>query len=340
MEKILITGGCGFLGSNLCYHGLKNGYEISVIDNLSRQGSKVNLNWLIDAGLNSYHLVDICDRSKVEEIIKELKPDFVFHLAAQVAMISSLKDPFEDFQINAMGSVVLLEAIRKFSPKTGIIYSSTNKVYGDLKEYRLIESKKRYELLDSPNGFDEKTKIDFQSPYGCSKGSADQYMLDYHRMYDLNSTVFRHSTLYGGRQYSTFEQGWISWFCYQAIKQKYNNSTEPFTISGNGKQVRDILHINDAIKLYYLAIKNMDKLSGNVYNVGGGKDNSISIIELINLLEKEFDHSLQYSFLPWRSSDQKVYISEIKKIKDQINWKVNVKNIDGIKMMIDWLIKQ
>jgi CDP-paratose 2-epimerase len=340
MEKILITGGCGFLGSNLCYHGLKNGYQISVIDNLSRRGSKANLNWLVDAGLDNYHLVDISNQNEIEKIIKELKPDFIFHLAAQVAMINSIKDPYEDFQTNALGTMVILEAVRNFSPKTGIIFASTNKVYGDLKKYRIIESKKRYELLDSPNGFDEETKIDFQSPYGCSKGSADQYMQDYYRMYNVNSIVFRHSTLYGGRQHSTFEQGWISWFCSQAIKQKFNNRTEPFTISGDGKQVRDILHINDAISLYFLAIKNMDKLSGNVYNIGGGKDNSISIIELINLLEEEFNHALHYSFLPWRSSDQKVFISDVKKIQDQINWKVNIKNFDGIKMMIDWLLKQ
>ena len=339
MKKILITGGCGFLGSNLCFHGLENGYEIHLIDNLRRKGSKANLDWLIKAGLKSYFLVDICNQREVEKIIKKLMPDVVFHLAGQVAMINSIENPFEDFQINALGSLIILEAIRKFSPETEIIYSSTNKVYGDLKEYKIIESEKRYELLDYPNGFDEKTKIDFQSPYGCSKGSADQYMQDYNRIYDIKSTVFRHSTLYGGRQFSTYEQGWISWFCSQAIKQKYTNYNKPFTISGNGKQVRDILHIKDAILLYYTAAENMIKISGGCYNIGGGQDNSISIIELIQFLENELDYNLNYTFLPWRSSDQKVFISDITKIQSELNWEVNVENSQGIKMMINWLLK-
>ena len=340
MKKILITGGCGFLGSNLSFHGLNNGYKIHLIDNLKRKGSKSNLDWLITAGLEKYHIVNICNKKEIEKIVKKTKPDIVFHLAGQVAMINSIENPFEDFQINALGSLIILEAIRKFSPKTRIIYSSTNKVYGDLKNYKIIESNKRYELVNLPYGFDEQTKIDFQSPYGCSKGSADQYMQDYFRTYNIKSTVFRHSTLYGGRQYSTYEQGWISWFCSQAIKQKSNNIKTPFTISGNGKQVRDILHINDAIALYYLAAENMEKLSGDFYNIGGGNDNSISIIELIEILEQKLDYNLNYKFLPWRSSDQKVFISDIKKIKSQINWKVNTKNSAGIEMMISWLLKK
>lgn len=303
--KILVVGGCGFLGSNLASYGIANGYEITVFDNLSRYGAATNLEWLRSMGEVQFVHGDTRNRNDVDNIIKNGQFDAVFHLAGQVAMTTSITDPYKDFETNTMGTLNVLEAIRNYSPDTVMMFSSTNKVYGDLEQYTYTETDTRFVCEEWPNGFDESAPLDFRSPYGCSKGAADQYLLDYARIFGIKTIVFRHSSMYGGRQFATYDQGWIGWFCEKAIEKKLNPDCEPFTISGNGKQVRDILHAEDMINLYYCALGNADKMAGNVYNIGGGMEQSLSLLELFDLLNSILGIKMSYIKLAPRISDQK-----------------------------------
>ncbi len=257
--KLLITGGCGFLGSNLASHAIQLGMEVVVFDNLSRHGSYENLRWLESIGKFTHVHGDIRNKNDVVKLIQQYQPHNIFHLAGQVAMTTSIDNPQKDFDINVGGTFNLLEAIRLFNPNCGVIYSSTNKVYGDLEQFTYRETDTRYECIEMPDGFDENVQLTFHSPYGCSKGAADQYMLDYARIYGLKTAVFRHSSMYGGRQFATVDQGWVGWFCQQAIETSKNNVITPFTISGTGKQVRDLLHADDMIKLYFSGMRKIDK---------------------------------------------------------------------------------
>lgn len=334
--KILINGGCGFLGSNLAAHGIKNGYDITVLDNLSRFGAASNLEWLRTLGKFTFVHGDTRNRNDVDRIIESGQFDAVFHLAGQVAMTTSISDPCKDFQTNAMGTFHVLDAIRRYSPNTVMMFSSTNKVYGDLENYTYEQTDSRYICKEYPNGFDEKVPLDFRSPYGCSKGAADQYMLDFHRIYGIKTIVFRHSSMYGGRQFATYDQGWIGWFCEKAIEKKLNPNCTPFTISGNGKQVRDILHADDMISLYYSALSNADKIAGEVFNIGGGMDQSLSLLELFSMLEDILDIKMEYTKLEPRISDQKVFVAYLNKITNAIGWKPQVSARDGIERMVKW----
>lgn len=335
--KVLITGGCGFLGSNIAM-GLKNkGYEIHLLDNLSRLGGEKNLQWLQGHMEVRFHHVDIRNINEVESLISNIIPDVVFHLAGQVAMTTSIQNPRLDFETNTLGSLNVLEGLRKYARDAVVIYSSTNKVYGDLEKYSFKENDKRYFAAEKPNGFDESEQLDFHSPYGCSKGSADQYMLDYARIYGIKSIVFRHSTIYGGRQYATFDQGWIGWFCQKALETKNHILKEPFTISGNGKQVRDVLHAHDAVNLYISCIEHAEKMKGNVFNIGGGMANSLSLLELFDILEYELKIKLNYTKLSPRESDQKLFVADIGKISSFTGWKPEVDKVTGIRRMLDWL---
>lgn len=334
--KILVIGGCGFLGSNLASYGIKGGYDITVFDNLSRFGASNNLEWLKTLGDFKFVHGDTRNRNDVDNIIKEGHFDAIFHLAGQVAMTTSITDPYKDFQTNTMGTLHVLDAIRRYSPNTAMIFSSTNKVYGDLEQYMYSENETRYLCEQFPNGFDESIPLDFRSPYGCSKGAADQYMLDYHRIFGVKTIVFRHSSMYGGRQFATYDQGWVGWFCEKAIEKKYNPDCEPFTISGNGKQVRDILHAEDMINLYYTALNNVDKIAGNVFNIGGGMEQSLSLLELFMMLEDILGIRLEYTKLPPRISDQKIFVADIQKIKREIGWEPKVTARTGIEKMVQW----
>lgn len=207
--KILITGGCGFLGSNLAAHGIENGYEITILDNLSRLGATDNLQWLKKLGNLTFCHGDTRDKNDIEELIKQNHFDAIFHLAGQVAMTTSIDNPYKDFEINALGTINVLDSIRKYSPSTVIFFSSKNKVYGDLEQYHYRETDTRYICEEFANGFDESVPLDFHSPYGCSKETADQYMLDFSRIYGIRATVLRHSSMYGSRQFSTYDQGWV-----------------------------------------------------------------------------------------------------------------------------------
>lgn len=335
--KLLINGGCGFLGSNLASYGIEQGYEVTVLDNLSRFGSANNLDWLKTLGDFTYIHGDTRNRNDVETTIRNGQFDAVFHLAGQVAMTTSIENPYKDFETNTIGAINLLESLRKYSPQTAVFFSSTNKVYGDLEQYTYKETDSRYICEEFPNGFDESVPLDFRSPYGCSKGAADQYMLDYYRIFDVKTTVFRHSSMYGSRQFATYDQGWVGWFVEKAIEKYQNLNCEPFTISGSGKQVRDILHAKDMINLYYTALEHVDEVCGQAYNIGGTMEQSLSLLELFAMLEDMLGIKMQYIKRPVRQSDQKVFVADISKIKERIGWEPQISAREGIEAMVKWV---
>ncbi|MDF1584276.1 MAG: GDP-mannose 4,6-dehydratase [Methyloprofundus sp.] len=335
--KYLITGGCGFLGSNIASEILKRGHELVVFDSLYRFGSYQNLEWLKTQGQFEFIHGDIRNTNDVERTIKLHQPEVIYHLAGQVAMTTSIADPRMDFEVNVGGSFNLLNAVRLYSPESTIIYSSTNKVYGDLEQFAFRETETRYECIDKSNGFDESVNLDFHSPYGTSKGSADQYMLDFARIYGLKTAVFRHSSMFGGRQFATFDQGWLGWFTQKAIEIKNGTAKEPFTISGNGKQVRDLLYASDCVALYLKAAENIETIKGQAFNIGGGIENSSSLLELFNFLEQELDIKMTYQQLPPRESDQRLFVADITKAKTMIGWIPKVDKSHGIRKMIEWV---
>ncbi|MBU1858281.1 MAG: GDP-mannose 4,6-dehydratase [Verrucomicrobia bacterium] len=334
---ILITGGCGFLGSNLAYSCIKKNIACVVFDNLSRLGSSENLAWLNKNGKVTFIHGDVRNAEELDRVVMQYRPKAIFHLAGQVAMTTSISSPRIDFEINALGSLNVLEAVRRHVPECSVVYSSTNKVYGDLEWVQYTETDTRYIAPAYPDGFSENISLDFHSPYGCSKGCADQYMLDYHRIYGLKTVVFRHSSMYGSRQFATFDQGWIGWFCSQALSRKQQKNNMVITISGNGKQVRDLLYMDDMISLYFQVIKFMDKTKGQAFNIGGGIENSLSLIELFDLLEKELGLHLKIQKNTVRISDQKVFVADISKINKLTGWTPKVGKIKGLKKMLQWV---
>ncbi|OUR98786.1 CDP-paratose 2-epimerase [Halobacteriovorax marinus] len=335
--KYLITGGCGFLGSNLAEEVLKRGDELVILDNLYRSGTEKNLEWLRTLGDFKFYRNDIRNRDDVHFCIKTEKPDVIYHVAGQVAMTTSLERPRFDFDINVGGTFNVLEAVKDHCPETVIVYSSTNKVYGDLEDYEYNESETRYSIPEFPNGLPESIGLDFTTPYGCSKGAADQYMKDWAKCFGLKTVVFRHSSIFGGRQFSTFDQGWIGWFVSRAVETQRGNLTEPFTIQGNGKQVRDVLFSEDIVKCYYAAVEHIDKTKGQSFNIGGGMENSLSILELFKHLESEMDIKLDYTQLAPRESDQKMFVADVSKAKEYFGWEPQVKTAEGLKRMIEWV---
>lgn len=336
--KYLINGGCGFLGSNMSAAMLEEGHEVIVFDNLYRFGTEKNLEWLNSLGGNfKYIKGDIRNIYEIEKVIQEEKPDVIFHFAGQVAMTTSIENPYMDFEINVKGVVNVLESVRKYSKDTIVCFSSTNKVYGDFSYVDFKEKETRYNSEEYKNGFDETTPLDFHSPYGCSKGAADQYMLDYARMFGLKTIVFRHSSIFGGRQFATEDQGWVGWFCQKAYEIKNNILEKPFTISGDGKQVRDILFGSDLINCYRKAIDNIEVTKGQAYNIGGGMENSLSLLELFSELERLNNIKMNYTKLPWRESDQKVFVADISKAKKDFGWEPKISKLEGVREMYRWV---
>ena len=338
--KVLITGGCGFLGSNLAVGALERGDELLLFDNLYRSGSQENLAWLQNKENFTFVHGDIRNANDIAQVTKSFKPDLIFHLAGQVAMTTSIANPRMDFEVNVIGSHNLLEAVRIYAPMATVVYSSTNKVYGDLNQFTYRENKTRFECIEKTNGFDESTPLEFHSPYGCSKGAADQYMLDYARIFNLKTVVFRHSSMYGGRQFATYDQGWVGWFCQKAIETKNGTIDVPFTVSGSGKQVRDVLHADDMKRLYFAAHANIDRARGHAFNIGGGMMNSLSLLELFSLLEEITGTNLNYAKIPVRESDQKVFVADITKAKDILGWMPEVVSSDGISQMVKWITSE
>ena len=335
--KFLIFGGCGFLGSNLASEVLKQGHELTIYDNLSRVGTENNKLWLESLGKFQMFQNDVKDSVKVATVIKELKPDVIFHTAGQVAMTTSLENPRLDFETNLLGTFNVLEGVRQHSPQSAVFFSSTNKVYGDLENYTYEETPSRYICKEFPTGFPESLPLDFRTPYGCSKGGADQYIKDYALCYGLKTVVFRHSSIFGGRQFSTKDQGWIGWFVKQALDIKHGRLKEPFTISGNGKQVRDVLFASDIISCYFDALKHLDKTAGQTFNIGGGYENSLSLLELFKHCEEILGIKMKYTELPPRQSDQKVFIADITKAENIFAWKPKTDKITGLKQMMNWV---
>lgn len=343
--KVLITGGCGFLGSNLASSFLSDGAEVVVVDALLRKGSASNLHWLEgQSAIQQFHFVqaDVAEAETVQALFRRHGPfDYVCHVAGQVAMTTSLQDPWRDLQTNVIGTFNVLQAVRAHCPEALVAYSSTNKVYGDLEWIVTKETETRYELPDYLDGLDESIPLDFSTPYGCSKGAADQYVRDWARVYGLKTVVFRHSSIYGGRQFASFDQGWIGWFCQQALNQQQRQTEgtaiQPFTISGTGKQVRDVLHAEDLVSLYKQAYECRKKMQGEIFNIGGGADNSLSLLELFDLLSRLLGiPPLIYEKTSRRASDQDCFIASIAKAKRVLGWTPQVACETGISRMLEW----
>jgi CDP-paratose 2-epimerase len=334
--KALITGGAGFVGSNLAATLLAKGESVVVFDSLARHGASENLAWLRSLGMDHFIHGDIRNAFDVEQTVKSVQPDVIFHLAGQVAMTTSMESPRRDFEINVLGSINVLEAVRQYTPKTAIVYASSNKVYGNLDHLDLVEAETRYQPRDAQKGVDESVAIEFHTPYGCSKGAADQYMLDYARGFGLNTVVFRHSTIYGGRQFATYDQGWVGWFCRQAIESKSDTDRAAFTVSGDGKQVRDLLHVSDAVNAYISAYEHIDAARGQAFNIGGGMENSMSLVELLLHLEQRLGIKLNYKHLPWRQSDQKFFVADNSKAERLLGWLPKMSKEQGIEDTIAW----
>ncbi|HEY4329528.1 MAG TPA: GDP-mannose 4,6-dehydratase [Phycisphaerae bacterium] len=337
MSKILITGGCGFLGSNLAYESLKRAHDLCVLDNLSRLGADKNLAWLQKSGMFRFEQADVRNAASVDNVVINFKPDIIFHVAGQVAMTTSIANPRLDFETNTLGTFNVLEAVRRHNPAALILYSSTNKVFGDLENLVYTETDKRYRAGEYPNGFPETLPLDFRSPYGCSKGAADQYLLDYARIFSLSTVVFRHSSIYGSRQFSTFDQGWIGWFIQKAVEQAQNPSALPFTIAGNGKQVRDVLYADDAVNCYFAAVQHIQHAKGQAFNIGGGMENSFSLLELFDLLANLIGKPLRFAQIPWRQSDQKVFVADTTKAARLLHWIPQVAAPQGVRAMFQWV---
>ena len=342
MKNILITGGTGFIGSNLAIKLSKEkNYKITIVDNLSREGSEKNKSLLKGENI-VFNNIDVRNYSEIEKLLIDNQFDNIFHFAAQVAMTESIQNPKEDMEINFLSTFNLLESIRKFSKETVLVYTSSNKVYGDLSWDKFSKNDTRYISTLFPKGYDESAKIDFSGPYGCSKGSADLYALDYYKTYNVKSVVLRLSTIYGPNQYATENQGWIGWFINEAIRQR-NLSNPSFDISGDGFQVRDILYIDDLMSLCTKIVESTSKsIYGNAFNIGGGYENSLSIIELFEnfIKSKVLDNeNYKLNFKERRLADQLIFISSNKKIEELLNWKPQIQFHDGLRMYLDWLEK-
>jgi len=333
----LITGGCGFIGSNLADALLADGEEVVVLDNMSRVGSVSNRDWLRGRYGQGWRCIegDTRDAELIAALVCETKPRQIAHLAGQVAMTTSLANPRLDFEVNVLGTFNVLEAVRLHSPDTQVMYSSTNKVYGALDYLPYEETATRYTLPGYPAGLDESLQLDGHSPYGCSKLAADQYVRDYHRMYGLATVVFRHSSMYGGRQFATYDQGWVGWFCQQALAM-HDPTTPSFTISGDGKQVRDVLHSSDLIRAYRNAAQRRELTAGHIYNIGGGMRNSLSLLELFALLESFTGDPLRFRRIDWREGDQKVFVADARKAEHELAWVARMTTEDGIRQMLSW----
>jgi len=345
--NVLITGGCGFLGSNIAAAYIDQGARVTVIDALFRPGSRSNLRWLElkvkDSNFCHYE-IDLAEATAVDKVFSERGPfDYICHLGGQVAMTTSLADPRRDMVTNVVGTFNILDATRRLSPKSFVAYSSTNKVYGDLRHLQYAENDTRYFIPGKPAGLDETFPLDFSTPYGCSKGAADQYVRDWFRVYGIKTVVFRHSSIYGGRQFATVDQGWIGWFCQKAVEHQQAEMARcvapEFTIAGTGKQVRDVLHADDLVDLYSAAYYCQDRVAGEVLNIGGGSGNSLSLLELFRLLARvaELSAPLNFKCTPRRASDQDYFVADIGKAAALLDWKPKVSAEEGIRRMIAWV---
>ena len=331
--KWIVTGGAGFIGCHAAERFHAAGHEVVLVDNLSRKGADANLAYLRGLGIDRFIKADVRDASAMDGVLAEhADADAVLHLAAQVAVTTSVRDPRADFEINALGTFNVLEAVRNAAGgRPAIIYSSTNKVYGNLEHVRVVERDGRYAYENLPGGVDESEPLDFHSPYGCSKGTGDQYVRDYARIYGLKTVVVRQSCIYGTRQFGIEDQGWVAWFCVAVT------TGQPFTIFGDGKQIRDVLWVGDLVDFYGRAIGRIDEVKGEVFNVGGGPANTLSLLELVAMLERAFGRKLDPPFAKWRPGDQRVFVADVGKAERLLGWKPGVSTAEGVARLIGWI---
>jgi CDP-paratose 2-epimerase len=331
--KWLITGGAGFIGCHASARFHRQGHRVVVVDNLSRRGSEANLAWLREQGLSTFVRADVRDPLAMNALLAEhADTDAVLHLAGQVAVTASVADPRADFESNALGTLNVLEAARGSAHgRPAVLYSSTNKVYGNLEHVRVVEQYERHAYMNRPFGVSEDEPLDFHSPYGCSKGAGDQYTRDYSRVYGLRTVVFRQSCVYGSRQFGMEDQGWLAWFCIAAL------AGQPFTIYGDGKQVRDALWISDLIDAYERAYERIDTVSGEVFNIGGGPANTLSLRELVAKLEQAVGRPLNPPTAPWRPGDQRVFVADVRKAERLLGWRPTVSIDDGLGRLVQWI---
>jgi CDP-paratose 2-epimerase len=328
--RALVTGGIGFIGTNLSNRLLNDGHEVILFDKMSRVGVRKNLDWLRSQHHSRMQFVegDVRDLGAVDRAMQGV--DTVFHLAAQVAVTTSVTDPLGDFSINAQGTLNVLEAARKLNPMPVFLYTSTNKVYGGLEHVGVVERSSRYEFENLPHGVPETFTLDFHSPYGCSKGAADQYVRDYFRIYGLPSVVLRMSCIYGPHQFGNEDQGWVAHFALTCLRGGR------LTIYGDGKQVRDLLYVNDLVELMLLARESIGKTAGQIYNVGGGPSSTISIwAEFCDRLQSLLGDLPPVDYSDFRPGDQRIYVSDIRKAKEHLNWIPRVSIIEGLRKMIE-----
>jgi len=332
-QRILITGGAGFIGANLANRLLGEGHEVIIFDNLSRSGCECNLNWLTAThGRDSFRLVraNLTDFNALQWAATDVER--IYHLAGQVAVTTSVQNPRQDFESNAVGTFNVLEAARLVADDPIVLYASTNKVYGGMEALTVREEATRYCYADLPFGVAETQPLDFHSPYGCSKGAGDQYMRDYARIYNLRTVVVRQSCIYGYRQFGIEDQGWLAWFMIAALKER------PISIYGNGKQVRDVLFVDDLLDAYAAIVQNIDESAGQIYNIGGGAQNTLSIwTEFGTHLERLLGRPLTVKHGDWRPGDQPIYVSDIRKAERELGWRPQICVQTGAERLFGWI---
>jgi CDP-paratose 2-epimerase len=332
-QKILITGGAGFIGCNAAQRYLQRGDRVVVVDNLSRRGTETNLAWLqAQGGELEFARCDIRDFTALSAVMaKHSDAKVVLHLAGQVAVTTSVTHPREDFEINALGTFNVLEAVRAHAKEAILLYSSTNKVYGGLESVGVTERDGKYQFDTRVHGIGEEQPVDFHSPYGCSKGAADQYVRDYARIYKMRTVCLRQSCIYGYRQFGIEDQGWVAWFTIAAELGK------PITLYGDGKQIRDVLFVEDLCEAYFAAEANIERASGGIYNLGGGPANVMSLLELLGFLEKLSGKKIARTHADWRPGDQPVFVADIRKAERELHWRPKVSAEEGVTRLHAWV---
>ena len=337
LPRVLVTGGAGFIGSNLAHRLAGFGHEVTVLDTLARPGVAANLAWLTaNHGARIRHLAaDIRDRGAVEEAVREASA--VFHFAAQVAVTTSLGDPASDFEVNACGTFTLLEALRRRGGCVPLVFASTNKVYGDLSDLPLELANGAYRPADPglrQNGIGEGRRLDFHTPYGCSKGAADQYVLDYARSFGLPAAVMRMSCIYGPRQRGTEDQGWVAHFLISAMEGR------PISLYGDGYQVRDILEVSDCVDAYLACARNIRDVAGRAFNLGGGTANAVSLRQILREIEQLMGRRVEVRFSDWRAGDQRYYVSDTRQVQKALGLKPALDWRRGVARLARWLERE
>jgi CDP-paratose 2-epimerase len=331
-KTVVITGGAGFIGVNAAEAFIRDGWHVIVFDNLWRKGTDLNLRYLRQKYPNDCEFVLGDVRYDSFSLLRTVgRAELVLHLAAQVAVTTSIVRPIEDFEINARGTFNVLEAVREAGNKSLVIYSSTNKVYGGMPEVICVKDATRYRFRDFPDGISEEQPLDFHSPYGCSKGTADQYVHDYGRIYGIPTVVFRQSCIYGQRQFGVEDQGWVAWFSIAALLNR------PITVYGDGLQVRDLLHVDDLTAAYKCAAADPSQSAGKIFNMGGGPSRTLSLVELLSFLEKKMNKKIPVGRSEPRAGDQPVFVADIRKAERELNWTPKIDPLPGIEMLLNWI---